>query len=115
MMAMLENNQNDLQCATWRNSIKLLDEANINLTQCYYSNVFMGLRDGVTKNTGEFPGFKDKEFVNRNLEFLEIQIDTIKPKLIIILGRYAAEMLSRSADYGLESWTNFRALTGVGV
>lgn len=108
--AMLNNNQNDLQCATWRNLIKLFDEANINLTQCYYSNVFMGLRDGVTKNTGEFPGFKDNEFVNRNLRFLEIQIDTIKPKLIITLGRYAAEMLSRVADYGLESWTNFRAL-----
>jgi ribosomal-protein-alanine N-acetyltransferase len=108
--AMSNNNKNDLQCATWRNLIKLFYEANINLTKCFYSNVFMGLRDGVTKNTGEFPGFKDKDFVNRNLKFLEIQIDTLKPKLIITLGRYAAEMLSRLADYGLENWTNFRAL-----
>lgn len=108
--AMLNNNQNDLQCATWRNLIKLFKEANINLKNCFYSNVFMGLRDGVTKNTGEFPGFKDKDFINRNLKFLEIQIDTVKPKLIITLGRYAAEMLSRLADYGLENWINFRAL-----
>ncbi|MGD9567053.1 MAG: hypothetical protein AB7V48_01825 [Sedimentibacter sp.] len=37
----------------------------------------MGLRDGVTKNTGKFPEFRDKEFVNRNLKFVEIQIDII--------------------------------------
>lgn len=108
--AMLNNNQNDLGCATWRNLIKLFEEANIDLKKCFYSNVFMGLRDGVTKNTGEFPGFKDKEFVKRNLKFLKIQIETIKPKLIITLGRYAAEMLSSIADSGLESWSNWRAL-----
>lgn len=108
--AMLNNNQNDLCCATWRNLIKLFEESNIDLKKCFYSNVFMGLRDGVTKNTGEFPGFKDKEFVKRNLDFLAIQINTIKPKLIITLGRYAAEMLSRIADSGLESWVNWRAL-----
>lgn len=108
--AMLYNNQEDLSCATWRNLIKLFEESNIDLKKCFYSNVFMGLRDGVTKNTGEFPGFKDKEFVKRNLNFLAIQIEIIKPSLIVTLGRYAAEMLCRIADSGLESWANWRAL-----
>jgi ribosomal-protein-alanine N-acetyltransferase len=108
--AMLKNNKTDLQCSTWKNLIKLFEEANIDLKKCFYSNVFMGLRDGVTKNTGEFTGFKDKEFVKRNLKFLAIQIEIIKPSLIVTLGRYAAEMLSRIADSGLESWANWRAL-----
>jgi ribosomal-protein-alanine N-acetyltransferase len=106
---MLRNEIKDLACATWRNLIVLFKEANIDLNECFFSNVFMGLRD-TNDIMGEFPGFKDKDFVKRNLMFLEIQIETIKPRLIITLGKYAAEMVSRLSDSGLERWLKWKAL-----
>jgi len=105
---MLRNEENDLDCATWRNLRKLFAEANVKLTECFFSNVFMGLRK-TDSPTGKFPGFKDGKFVSRNVEFLLFQIDIIKPKVIITLGKYSAELLSSLTD-NLECWKNNKAL-----
>lgn len=65
---MAEGNKADLNSPTWKNLIRLFDEADVDLKKCFFSSVFMGLRD--TENmTGEFLGARDKDFVNRNLEF----------------------------------------------
>ena len=72
---MLNEERSGLTGPTWRNLIKLFNEATIPLQDCFFSNVFMGLRK--TKSmTGKFPGYKDKAFVQRNLEFLFYQIDS---------------------------------------
>lgn len=99
----------DLNSPTWRNLIKLFEEADIDLNKCFFSNVFMGLRD-TEKMTGKFPGFKNKDFVNRNLDFLSYQIDIIKPKVIVTLGIHASEMLSKLSKPDLDCWEKGKAL-----
>ncbi|MGH4125930.1 MAG: uracil-DNA glycosylase family protein [Clostridium sp.] len=104
----LRNEATDLECATWRNLIKFFNEAGIDLKDCFFSNVFMGLRDTVSM-TGEFPGSKDEDFVKRNIDFLYYQIDVIKPKVIITLGIPSSEFLAKlSSD--LDCWTDGKAL-----
>ena len=103
-------NKSELNDPTWRNLRKLFEQVNINLNTCFFTNVFMGLRN--TKSmTGTFPGYKDKAFVKRNLAFLEKQIEIVKPKAIITLGKFSAELLGYlSSD--LTRWKNGEALTG---
>ena len=108
--AMVEGNKADLNSPTWKNLIKLFKEADVDLKKCFFSNVFMGLRD-TQKMTGKFPGARDKDFVNRNLEFLLFQIETIKPEIIITLGRPASEMVARLSRPDLDSWDKGRALS----
>lgn len=109
---MLIGKASDLESPTWRNLIKLFKEAELDLKECYFSNVFMGLRD-TEKVIGEFPGFKDKPFVARNVDFLSFQIETIKPRVIIALGKYAAEMLTYLSGSDLNSWSKWKALREV--
>jgi hypothetical protein len=99
----------ELKSPTWRNLIKLFSEVDIDLKECFFSNVFMGLRNS-EKETGRFPGFKDKEFVKRNLDFLSYQIDMIKPNIIVTLGGPASEMTSKLSKTDLDSWTDGGAL-----
>ena len=111
---MLKGKVTDLDSPTWRNMIRLFNQTGIDLHRCFFSNVFMGLRR--TKSmTGEFPGFKDKLFVRRNIDFLSYQIDTIKPKTIITLGKYAAEMLTSLSQNNLRCWKDWQALKAVDV
>lgn len=107
-MRMMQNKVNDINGSTWRNLRELFKEANVSLIDCFFSNVFMGLRK-TESMTGKFPGFKNEDFVSRNIEFLLFQINVIKPKLIITLGKYSAELVSKLSD-DLNSWRNYRAL-----
>jgi len=108
---MLDNNSKDLDCPTWKNIIKLFGEVGIRLPDCFFSNVFMGLRK-TESMVGKFPGFKDKEFVRRNLDFLTLQVDTIRPKIIITLGIYAPMMLGDLSP-DLISWKNARSFKDI--
>ncbi|MDI9509954.1 MAG: hypothetical protein QM217_09150 [Bacillota bacterium] len=108
--AMIEGNKADLNSPTWKNLIKLFEVGGVDLKRCFFSNVFMGLRD-TEKMTGKFPGARDKDFVNRNLEFLLFQIETIKPEIIITLGRPASEMVAKLSRPDLDCWDKGRALS----
>ncbi len=100
---MLKGKARDLNCSTWRNLMSLFDEAGIGLTDCFFSNVFMGVR--IAKSSmGRCPGFRDKGFTERNLDFLKFQIETIKPRIIITLGLYAARMLANVSPDCLGDW-----------
>ncbi|WP_312648946.1 uracil-DNA glycosylase family protein [Aminipila sp.] len=105
----LNKRKKDTDSPTWKNLIKLFNEASINMQNCFFSNVFMGLRK-TDSMTGKFPGLKDQEFKKRNIEYLKYQIEIIKPRLIITLGKFAAELLSSAANKGLENWSHFKAL-----
>lgn len=107
---MVEGNKADLDSPTWKNLIKLFNEAGVDLKKCFFSNVFMGLRD-TDKMTGKYPGARDKDLVNRNLAFLLLQIEIIKPKLIITLGRAASEMVAKLSRLDLDCWDNGKALS----
>jgi uracil-DNA glycosylase len=106
---MAKNESTDLGCPTWRNLIALFNEVGIDLKQCFFSNVFMGLRK-TDSLVGKFPGSRDIDFVKRNLDFLLFQIDLIKPRMIVTLGRPASEMLSTITDQISYDWEKGKAL-----
>lgn len=66
---MKKGNQTDLECPTWRNLLSFFEDVKIDPCNCFFTNAFMGLRkEGPI--TGKFPGFKSKEFTQRNIEYL---------------------------------------------
>lgn len=107
---MLETVQSEINSPTWRSMRKLFNDANLDLNRCFFSNVYMGLRD-TDKMTGVFLGSKDKDFVKRNLEFLKVQISTVKPKVIITLGKPASINLSLLSEQLINEWSKGKALS----
>jgi len=105
---MLAGKANDIDSSTWRNLIKLFNQSGIDLEDCFFTNVFMGLRQSKSM-VGEFPGYKDIEFRKRSIEYLKFQIEIVKPRAIITLGKYAAELLACTTD-DLKAWRNWAAL-----
>lgn len=78
---------------TWRNLLALLTEADIAPSECFFTNVFMGLRAG-SATTGTFPGAADAIFVAHCRRFLLRQIEMQRPTLILTLGVHAPRMLA---------------------
>ncbi len=58
-----------LTLPTWRNLLKVLNAAGIAPEQCFFTNLYMGLRAGDT-TTGSFPGATDSVFVEHCRAFL---------------------------------------------
>jgi hypothetical protein len=87
--------------ATWRNLRKILGEAGICLSDCFFTNVYMGLRT-CTKPTRSCPGKRDREFVRQCEEFLLRQLAVMQPRLIVTLGAEPFEFLSRP-KFGLRA------------
>jgi uracil-DNA glycosylase len=77
---------------TWRNLLPVLERSGISPTECFFTNVFMGLRAG-TGTTGEFPGARNADFVDHCQKFLLSQIRALRPTLIVTLGIKAPEIL----------------------
>jgi uracil-DNA glycosylase len=78
--------------ATWRELQKILPDNGISPRRCFFTNVYMGLRDG-GKETGPFPGLPGicstrefKDFSRRSLGFFLFQLEFSRPRLILTLG-----------------------------
>jgi uracil-DNA glycosylase len=71
--------------ATWKALQKLLPASGISLSQCFFTNLYMGLRKGGSE-AGTFPGARDRRFVQRCLAFFIKQLEVVRPKLILTLG-----------------------------
>jgi len=107
---MLVSGENEINSPTWRGMRNLFKDSSVDLNRCFFSNVYMGLRD-VVSMIGVFPGSKDKEFRKRNQDFLSIQILTMKPKVIITLGIPASINLSFLSEQLKEDWSKGKALS----
>lgn len=94
-MAMLLGRERDIDSPTWRNFMQFAAQAGLDLKRCFFTNALMGLRDGGSSQ-GPNPGYKkrNKLFVQRSHEFLRMQFETIQPKLTVVLGMPAAQVLS---------------------
>ena len=93
---------------TWRNLTQLLARADIPVERCFFTNVYMGLREG-SGTTGVFPGSRDPTFVAHCLDFLREQLAAQRPSLILTLGINVPPLLGAlSAD--LTEWTTGRGL-----
>ena len=83
----------DLNAPTWRNLLNLLKEVHLAPTDCFFTNFFMGLREG-TATTGVFPGKKDKDFVKRCQAFFLEQVAMQRPRTILVLGGQVPKLLA---------------------
>jgi len=70
----------------WRNIRKLLDLAEVDRAQVFFTNIFsIGLMEGESA-TAAFPGRKDPSFSGWCYAFLQKQIVTMNPRVVVALG-----------------------------
>lgn len=93
---------------TWRVLLALLERTGLDPSECFFTNVYMGLRAG-SAATGPFPGARDASFVRHCVGFLETQIRAQRPTLIVTLGVNVPPLLARLSPQ-LSRWANARGL-----
>lgn len=72
--------------STWRNIRKVFPQLHVSLRDCFFTNVYMGLR-AVGPETGRFAGARDRGFLERCARFFfNRQLDVAQPKIILTLG-----------------------------
>jgi uracil-DNA glycosylase len=74
-----------LTLPTWSNLTKLLATAGLPPERCFFTNLYMGLREG-SATTGPFPGAKDPAFVRHCADFFLEQLRAQRPALVLTLG-----------------------------
>ena len=98
---------------TWRNLSKLLLSCGIRLSDCFFTNVFLGLIE-TDRSTGSHPGHRDAGFREACRRVLLASIKLQQPKLIIVLGLRAGRMLGEVMK--LAAWSEaktFRRFDGL--
>lgn len=83
----------NLRTPTWRHLLPVLAATEVCLGDCFFTNVFMGLREG-SATTGRFPGATDEKFVERCQGFFQAQLRAQRPRLIVALGAHVPVFLS---------------------
>lgn len=83
--ASVKRGREDANQPTWRNMVSLLNRAGVPLDRCFFTNYYMGLRQG-SATTGPFPGRTDATFVAWCRSFFIEQLRVQRPRLIITLG-----------------------------
>lgn len=97
-----------LTMPTWRNLIGVLADAGIPLERCFFTNAYMGLREGAV-TTGPFPGAAEPTFASHCTAFLREQIRLQQPALILTLGVNVPPLLGTLSPE-LAPWTSGRGL-----
>jgi len=93
---------------TWRQLERVLDEVGIDPRRCFFTNIYMGLREGVA-TTGPFPGKDDRAFTDHCRAFLSDQLRVQRPSLILTLGINVPPFIG-SLSTDLIDWTQGRGL-----
>lgn len=88
-----ERNGESYSQPTWRNILKLFAQAAIPTDECFFTNFFMGLRQG-TITTGVFPGSKSKPYVEHCRRFLLRQLEVQRPRLLLTLGVHTPHLVA---------------------
>ena len=94
---------------TWRNLLALLRQTGIALEECFFTNLYMGLRTGAG-TTGPFPGATNAEFVAHCRGFLLEQLRAQRPALVLTLGIHVPPVLASMAPQ-LAPWCESTGLT----
>ncbi len=79
---------------TWRHLKRRIEESGIPVELAFFTNAIMGLREKGTalKNINYQ---RDEPFLEFCLEFLEVQLDYLNPRLVVTLGKPAAMVFAR--------------------
>jgi uracil-DNA glycosylase len=112
----LKTNGENLKDATWSNLLKLLAACGISTTKCFFTNFFMGLREG-DKPMGTFPGLRDSGFVERCRKFFLHQLRLQRPRLVLTLGQHVPRLLAPLSP-ALKPWNSaqgFRSMDAAGA
>lgn len=108
----LTNGQENIERnATWRNLLCLLDSVGIDRNDCFFTNAIMGVRKA-DKATGKSPAFRDKVFIKQCQEFFLRQLETQRPKAILVLGKYVAEFLASTSEQ-LIDWHRIKSFSEI--
>jgi len=83
----------NLNSPTWRHLRPLLRAVRIPLETCFFTNVYMGLREGPA-TTGLFPGSSNSAFVSRCRLFFIRQLQVQRPRIILALGAHVRAFLA---------------------
>ena len=102
-----------LSMPTWRNLLSLFEQASVPLASCFFTNFYMGLREG-SGATGPFPGAGDMAFAEHCSSFLIEQIRIQRPALILTLGRYVPPVLARLSPK-LACWSDVSGFKDIDV
>jgi hypothetical protein len=86
-----EKRQQD--CKTWWNLLPILRGAGIEPEQCFFTNVYMGLKADNDSNLGDFP--TTPTFDHWCREFLAFQLTVLTPSVVVALGMPAIRMLAQ--------------------
>jgi len=87
---------------TWRNLYRLLEKAEVDPVECFFTNAYVGLKAG-DNPTGRFPGATDPTFRAWCRGFLEEQIAVMRPRVVASLGTDARQFLATMAPE-LAAW-----------
>ena len=85
-------------------TLKLLAVCGISTNKCFFTNFFMGLREG-DKPMGTFPGSRDSGFVERCREFFLHQLRLQRPRLVLTLGQHVPRLLAPLSP-ALKPWNS---------
>lgn len=93
LSALVRNKDADIKSGTGKILLDLLNETEIPLEECFFTNALFGVREGTT-NTDTSPGWKDPKFVSDCAEALKAQIAAVRPRGIVCLGLEAPVLLA---------------------
>ena len=99
-----EHSEENLKTTTWLHLRNLLERVSIRLEDCFFTNIFLGLREGAA-TTGRFPGADDPKFVDRCRKFFLKQIAVQQPRLVLALGAYVPQFLAPLSEQLAAAWT----------
>ncbi|WCL50735.1 hypothetical protein [Leptospira sp. GIMC2001] len=97
----IEGKKRDADTGTWKNLIKIFNESynvldgNFPWDNCFFSNVYLGLRLKGVKKIGGSLGKIDKDYKDKSFKILSKKIEIIRPKLIITLGKIVKMEMDR--------------------
>jgi hypothetical protein len=83
----------NLRDATWRNLRKILEANAIDPSNCFFTNLFMGVREA-DKPCGLSPAARDAGFLQRCRTFFLHQLRVQKPALVMVLGIQVCRLLA---------------------
>lgn len=100
----LKHVKENLDTTTWLHLRELLQRVPIRLEDCFFTNIFLGLREGAA-TTGRFPGANNPEFVDRCRKFFLQQVAVQQPRLVLALGAYVPQFLAPLSQQLEAVWT----------
>ena len=97
----------DANTPTWRNLLSTLMRADIAPQDCFFTNAYQGLMES-DSSMGAFPGAKNAEFVERCQHFFRVQLELVRPRLLVTLGVHVPPFLAPLSELWRDKWLSER-------